>query len=44
MRTTTARCLVVTGADPAFCSGDDVKQMMAGAGNTRPPVAAAPLD
>jgi enoyl-CoA hydratase len=26
----TARCLVVTGADPAFCSGDDVKQIMAG--------------
>lgn len=26
---TTARCLVVTGADPAFCSGDDVKQVMA---------------
>jgi enoyl-CoA hydratase len=25
------RCLVVTGADPAFCSGDDVKQIM-GAG------------
>jgi enoyl-CoA hydratase len=26
----TARCLVVTGMDPAFCSGDDVKQIMAG--------------
>ncbi len=26
-----ARCLVVTGADPAFCSGDDVRQVM-GAG------------
>lgn len=25
---TTSRCLVVTGADPAFCSGDDVKQVM----------------
>jgi enoyl-CoA hydratase/carnithine racemase len=25
---TTARCLVVTGTDPAFCSGDDVKQVM----------------
>jgi enoyl-CoA hydratase len=24
------RCLVITGADPAFCSGDDVKQIMAG--------------
>lgn len=32
VRATTARCLVVTGADPAFCSGDDVKQIMAGAG------------
>jgi enoyl-CoA hydratase len=32
VRTTSARCLVVTGADPAFCSGDDVKQVMAGAG------------
>jgi enoyl-CoA hydratase/carnithine racemase len=26
VRTTTARCLVITGSDPAFCSGDDVKQ------------------
>jgi enoyl-CoA hydratase len=25
-----ARCLVITGADPAFCSGDDVKQVMGG--------------
>lgn len=25
---TTARCLIVTGADPAFCSGDDVRQVM----------------
>src|SRR6187401_2893650 len=33
VRTTTARCLVITGADPAFCSGDDVKQIMAGAGD-----------
>jgi enoyl-CoA hydratase len=32
VRTSTARCLVVTGADPAFCAGDDVKQVMAGAG------------
>jgi enoyl-CoA hydratase/carnithine racemase len=29
---TQARCLVVTGADPAFCSGDDVKQVMVAAG------------
>ena len=32
VRTTDARCLVITGADPAFCSGDDVKRVMAGAG------------
>ena len=30
VRTTTARCLVVTGEDPAFCSGDDVRQVMGG--------------
>ena len=29
VRSTKARCLVITGADPAFCSGDDVKQIMA---------------
>ena len=32
VRTMSARCLVITGADPAFCSGDDVKQIMAAAG------------
>ena len=32
VQTTSARCLVVTGADPAFCSGDDVKQVMVAAG------------
>ena len=32
VRETAARCLVVTGADPAFCSGDDVRQVMATAG------------
>lgn len=25
-----ARCVVVTGADPAFCSGDDVREIMTG--------------
>jgi enoyl-CoA hydratase len=30
VRGTTARCLVITGADPAFCSGDDVKVVMGG--------------
>lgn len=24
------RCIVLTGADPAFCSGDDVKELMTG--------------
>ena len=24
------RCVIVTGADPAFCSGDDVQEIMAG--------------
>ena len=32
VRSSRARCLVVTGRDPAFCSGDDVKQIMASAG------------
>ena len=35
VRTTTARCLVITGTDPAFCSGDDVKLVMGG--GERPP-------
>jgi len=34
VETTAARCLVITGADPAFCSGDDVKQVMAKAGDS----------
>ena len=28
IRTTTARCIVITGNDPAFCSGDDVRLVM----------------
>ena len=32
VRSTTARCLVLTGVDPAFCSGDDVRQVMLEAG------------
>jgi enoyl-CoA hydratase len=35
VRGTSARCLVITGTDPAFCSGDDVKQVMGG--GDRPP-------
>ena len=30
------RCAVVTGADPAFCSGEDVKEMMTGAAPATP--------
>lgn len=33
VRSTQQRCLVITGADPAFCSGDDVKQVMVAAGS-----------
>lgn len=29
----TMRCLVLTATDPAFCSGDDVKQIMVAAGS-----------
>ena len=28
--TSGVRCLVITGTDPAFCSGDDVRQVMGG--------------
>lgn len=35
VRTTTARCLVITGTGSAFCSGDDVKTVMGG--GDRPP-------
>jgi enoyl-CoA hydratase/carnithine racemase len=34
VRTTTARCMVITATDPAFCSGDDVKQVMGGGDGT----------
>jgi enoyl-CoA hydratase len=40
VRETQARCLVITGADPAFCSGDDVKKVMGG-GEGRPAAALA---
>src|SRR3989442_12036008 len=40
VRSTTARCLVITGEDPAFCSGDDVKVVMSG--GDRPPESHAP--
>ena len=32
VRTTDARVLVITGADPSFCSGDDVREIMTGDG------------
>src|SRR5579884_2714929 len=35
VRSTTARCLVITGEGSAFCSGDDVKVVMGG--GDRPP-------
>jgi enoyl-CoA hydratase len=41
VRGTTARCLVITGADPAFCSGDDVREVMGG-GDGPKPTAVAP--
>ena len=45
---TTARSLVITGRDPAFCSGDDVEQVMVAAGAdlqqavANPPLTPAP--
>ena len=41
VRETTARCLVITGADPAFCSGDDVREVMGG-GERSAPVTVSP--
>ncbi len=35
VRSSVARCIVITGTDPAFCSGDDVKIVMGG--GDRPP-------
>ncbi len=34
-----ARCVIVTGADPAFCSGEDVKEMMTGEPREQVPAA-----
>lgn len=36
--TTGIRCLVITGTDPAFCSGDDVRQVMGGGEVDKAPV------
>jgi enoyl-CoA hydratase/carnithine racemase len=38
---TGARCLVLTGADPAFCSGDDVRQVMGGGAEGKAPLSTA---
>jgi len=35
---TDVRCLVITGSDPAFCSGDDVRQVMGGGAEGKAPV------
>ncbi len=37
-----ARCVLVTGSDPAFCSGEDVKEMMTGEIADAPPSAQSP--
>jgi len=37
---TDVRCLVITGSDPAFCSGDDVRQVMGGGAEGKAPVVA----
>jgi enoyl-CoA hydratase/carnithine racemase len=36
------RCIVVTGADPAFCSGEDVKEMMTGEKKVAAPMVRRP--
>ena len=41
VRSTDARVLVITGSDPSFCSGDDVREIMTGDGPP-PDLAAAP--
>lgn len=42
VRESTARCIVLTGADPAFCSGDDVREIMGGGDKKERPVTVAP--
>lgn len=42
VRESTARCIVLTGADPAFCSGDDVREIMGGGEKKDRPVTVAP--
>ena len=42
VRSSTARCLIGTGADPAFCSGDDVRVVMGGGGGPVPDTGRVP--
>jgi len=42
VRTSQARAIVITGADPAFCSGDDVREVMGGGEKRDKPVISAP--
>lgn len=37
------RCVIVTGVDPAFCSGDDVREIMAGPKSVTAATPAAPV-
>lgn len=42
VRTSEARAIVITGADPAFCSGDDVREVMGGGEEREKPVITTP--
>ncbi len=42
VRQSRARVIVITGADPAFCSGDDVREIMGGGEKRDKPVQVAP--
>ena len=42
MRQSQARAIVITGADPAFCSGDDVREIMGGGEKRDKPVITTP--
>jgi enoyl-CoA hydratase/carnithine racemase len=42
VRTTGARVLVITGRDPSFCSGDDVREIMGGGDGPPPELSQAP--
>src|SRR6478735_7574390 len=42
VRQSQARAIVITGADPAFCSGDDVRAIMAGGEKRDKPVITTP--